>query len=171
VRLATDPRANDDDRVVSTRNELIADVLMGAACADPLQDEPVVVVRRALEDVMGAAYLLADLDAQLNAFDPDAYDMAETVEALELADDQQKRQLLELIAAVEHADDVLAVEEDAYLRAVGAALGLPLEAYEDLTFDVEHVSRTSLPAVDRTSLFEARNSLLGPPPLPENEQS
>lgn len=127
------------------------------------------VVRDALEQLMGAGYLLANLDARLAAFDPKAFDMKATVGELGLEDEVQKRQLLELIAAVEHADDVIALEEDQYLRAVAETLGLPEEAYADLIIDVVEArdSRHSLEPPDRASLVEARDSLLGPPPLPK----
>ncbi|MEQ9324470.1 MAG: hypothetical protein RIF41_35225 [Polyangiaceae bacterium] len=158
---------------MTKRAELIADVLMGAAHADPLQEEPEKVVRHALEQLMGAAYLLANLDARLSAFEAKAFDMKATVKALGLEGDLEKRQLLELIAAVEHADDVIALEEDQYLRAVAEELGLPEEAYADLVIDVVEArdSRMSLEPPNRVSLISARDSLLGPPPLPKQEDT
>jgi uncharacterized tellurite resistance protein B-like protein len=151
---------------VASRTELISDLLMAAAHADPLQEQtPYEVVRKALQQVMGAGYILTTIDERLKAFDNAAFDLSATVEALALSDDAEKRQLVELIAAVHAADDVLAEEEDAYLRKVAEALGLPDDAYADLTLDIME-ARDSLDDV-RESLFEARNSLFGPPPAPK----
>jgi uncharacterized tellurite resistance protein B-like protein len=132
---------------------------MAAAHADPLQTEkPYDIVCVALQKMMGAGYLLTEMGARLEAFAVDDFDLEATVAALELSDETEKRQLLELVSAVHAADDILAEEEDDFLQAVADALGLRASAYSDLTLDIE----------DRTSLYEARNSLLGPPPLPKN---
>lgn len=137
---------------------------MAAAHADPLQEQtPYEVVRKALQQVMGAGYILTSIDERLKAFDNGSFSMAATVGALALTEDGEKRQLIELIAAVHAADDVLAAEEDAYLREVAAAVGLPDEAYADLTLDIME-ARDSLDDI-RESLFEARDSLFGPPPV------
>lgn len=133
---------------------------MAAAHADPLQTEPPYdIVCAALKQVMGAGYLLSDMDGRLKAFDIESFDVDATVSALAFEDAAQKRQLLELIAAVHDADQILAEEEDEYLRTVAEALEVPPESYADLTLDVE----------DRLSLYEARDSLLGPPPKPRTE--
>lgn len=140
---------------MSTRTELIADLLMAAAHADPLQtEEPYEIVCTALKQVMGAAYLLSDMHPRLKAFDPDSFDIQSVVEALALESDVEKRQLLELIAAVHDADQIVAEEEDDFLRGVAEAMGVPFESYEDLTIEIEN----------RVSLYEARDQLLGPPP-------
>lgn len=136
---------------MASRTQLIADLLMGAAHADPLRKrEPYEVVCRALKQVMGAGYILAAIDDRLRAFDPGVFDVSATVAELGLDDDVEKRQLLELIASLQGVDNVLVLDRDDYLRSVADALGLPEEAYADLTFDVS----------------EARDSLLGPPPQP-----
>ena len=136
---------------MASRTQLIADLLMGAAHADPLRKrEPYDVVCHALKQVMGAGYILAEIDDRLRAFDTSTFEVEDTVAQLTFESDVEKRQLLELIASLQGVDNVLVLDRDDYLRSVADALGLPEEDYEDLTFDVS----------------EARDSLLGPPPQP-----
>jgi hypothetical protein len=150
---------------VTTRTELIADLLMGAAHADPLRKgDAYDIVCASLKQVMGAAYILSSIDARLKAFDPERFSIDDAVGALSLEDDVEKRQLLELIAAVHEGDDVIAIDQDSYLRDVASALGVPDDEYADLTVDVQE-ARDSM-YERRDSLYEARNSLLGPPPKP-----
>ena len=47
-----------------------------------------------------------------------------------------KRRLLELIGAVHAADGEIDFAEDDHMRAVGAALGLPPEAFKELVVDI-----------------------------------
>jgi uncharacterized tellurite resistance protein B-like protein len=132
---------------------------MGAAHADPLQtDDPYKIVCTALKQVMGAGYLLTEMGGRLEAFDNESFDLEATVSGLGLKDAVEKRQLLELVAAVHNADEIVAEEEDEFLRDVAEAMGLAEDSYADLTLDI----------VERHSLYEARDSLLGPPPLPKS---
>jgi hypothetical protein len=132
---------------------------MAAVHADSMQTEdPRSIVCKALKQLMGAAYMLAEMDARLRAFDVEAFDLDTTVAGIGLETAAEKRQLLELVFAVNAADEILADDKDEFLKAVAQALRLPADAYGDLTLDIE----------DRVSLYEARNSLLGPPPLPKN---
>lgn len=140
---------------MATRNELISDILMGAAFADDrLEGAEYDAVKRALAKAMGVDEVPPVLAARLEWFKPDEYDMEKTVAQLDLETASDKRQLLELIVSIQEADEVYDLDEDAYLRGVAEALGLPPEAYEDLAIqDLE---------------FEAgRDSILMPPPLPD----
>ncbi len=149
-----------------TRTKHIADLLMAAAHADPQRSRSAYdVVCTSLKQVMGASYILTSIDERLRAFDPESFSLKETLEGVSLQDDAEKRQLLELIAAVHDAEDVIAVDKDVFLREVAEAIGMSEEDYEDLTVEVQE-ARESL-YERRDSLIEARNSLLGPPPLPK----
>ena len=55
------------------------------------------------------------------------------MQGLELAD---KRKLLELIASVNDADEVLDLAEDAYLRHVAIGMGVAEAEIADLTLEV-----------------------------------
>ncbi|MCC6524037.1 MAG: TerB family tellurite resistance protein [Polyangiaceae bacterium] len=141
---------------MSMREELIADLLMGAACADrDVAAAEVATVRAILCRALGASALPPELEARIVAFSPAIFRVEHAVGWLGLSDPAAKRQLLELIVAVRDADGVLDLEEDAYLRHVAEALGLPPEAYADLTLDVADV-----PAAGAALLGKA------PPPLP-----
>jgi uncharacterized tellurite resistance protein B-like protein len=145
-------------RRMSTRNELISDLLMGAAFADQrLDGNEYQAVKRALAQAMGVADVPPVLAARLEWFDPADFDPARTAAELQLETDVEKRQLLELVASVSDADQVLDLDEDGYLRRVAQALGLPPELYADLVIQDLSVE----------SVREAGVALLGPPPLPK----
>jgi uncharacterized tellurite resistance protein B-like protein len=139
---------------MATRTELISDLLMGAAFADQrLGGAEYEAVKQALAKAMGVDEIPPVLAARLEWFQPDQLDVAATVAALGLDDPGDKRQLLELIVSVHQADDVLDLDEDAYLRTVAEALGLAPEDYADL-------------AIEDLSIDPGRESILTPPPLP-----
>lgn len=142
---------------MSERILAIADLLLGAACADGTRsgDEDV-VVEKLLADLIGSAALPAEVRAHLRAFDPKSIDPAKV--AASLADDSAvgKRKLVELVAAVRDADESIDLAEDDYLRAVGRALGIPDEEMKELVLEytVEELS--------------AKVKAMRPPPMPKS---
>jgi uncharacterized tellurite resistance protein B-like protein len=144
------------------REELIADLLMGAAHADAQVDEVELdAVKSLLCQFSGSPKLSARLEQRVAKFDPRSFDVGATVAKLHLKTDVEKRKLLELVAAVEQADDILDLAEDAYLRKVANALGLPPSAYADLTVDVIDIDEI------RQSLLPPLPTGPKPPPLPK----
>jgi uncharacterized tellurite resistance protein B-like protein len=142
---------------MATRNELIADLLMGAAFADQrFEGSEYEAVKRALAHAMGTDEVPPVLAARLEWFKPAEFDLASTVAGLGLETDEERRQLLELILCVHEADEVLDVDEDEYLRQVAHALGLEPKQYADLV--IQDL------AID--VLRDAAKKLLVPPPLP-----
>jgi uncharacterized tellurite resistance protein B-like protein len=142
---------------MATRNELISDLLMGAAFADQsLGGSEYDAVKRALARAMNVAEVPPVLAARLEWFDPARFDLARTVADLGLQTDLEKRQLLELIVSVNAADQVLDIDEDSYLRRVAEALGLPREIYDDLVIQDLSIE----------SVRGAAVALLAEPPLP-----
>ena len=116
---------------------ILADLLMAGAHADAtLAGAEKTRVRRLLRDVLGTATLPLDLDFRIDEFDPAKFDLGEAGAAF--ADDPPplKRKLLDLLSAVHVADDVFDLAEDAYLRRVGLAIGLPEERFRDLVATV-----------------------------------
>lgn len=115
----------------------IADLLLGAACTDGNRtgDEDV-VVEKLLADLLGVTALPEPVTARLRAFSPAGFDPGPV--AASLADDTPvgKRKLLELIAAVRDADQVIDLAEDEYLRAVGRGLGVADAEMKDLVLEV-----------------------------------
>lgn len=141
---------------MSTRNEMIADLLMGAAYADnTLDGREVDTVKALLRKVTGQRFLNAEMANRLHQFDPNHFDAASTAEALELTG-SQKRHLIEMIAAVTEADGNLDLAENEYLETVARAMALPRETYSDLTMEILSVE----------NLEAAGKDLIAPPPLP-----
>ena len=152
---------------MATRNELISDLLMGAAFADQsLGGSEYDAVKRALARAMGVDEVPPVLAARLEWFEPARFDLAATVAELGIEDDAEKRQLLELIASVNAADQVLDIDEDSYLRKVAEALGLPRVLYDDLVIEdlsIESVRGAALALLEPIGRKAARK----PPPLPK----
>lgn len=132
----------------------VADILLGAAYADGSKaGSEEARLRKLLGELLGAEGLPAALEARIGAFDPKAFDLAKA--AAVFADDpaDRKRKLLELVAAVGDADDVLDTQEDDYLVRVAKAIGASKDSYADLVLEVEE-------------LRDALQTVRQPPPLP-----
>ena len=136
------------------RHVLVAQVLMGAAHADAeVHGREHETVTALLELATGRKLLPLEIGRVIRDFDLTAFDLEATVAALALENDEDKRHLLELVAAVHDADEVLDLAEDAYLRRLAEILGLPKEAYADL--------------VVGEVVVESAGKALIPPPLPQ----
>jgi len=98
--------------------------------------------------------LPATLDARLRTFDPARFDLLAAAAAFVDDPPAHKRKLLELVAAVGDADDVLDVREDDYLVRVADAIGAERATYDDLVLGVEE-------------LREAFQTVCEPPPFPK----
>jgi uncharacterized tellurite resistance protein B-like protein len=115
------------------RITIVADLLMGAAHADGrLEGQETNTVKRLLRELLAAPTLPMDLEFRLDEFNPKSFDLGEAGAAF--VDDtlQEKRHLLELISTVQNSDGEFDLAEDAYLRRVGLAIGLPEAHYRDL---------------------------------------
>jgi uncharacterized tellurite resistance protein B-like protein len=119
------------------RLPLVADLLMEAAYADDkLEGEEKDAVKRLLREILDVPTLPMDLGFRIDEFDAKGFDRGAAVAAFAGDPPALKRRLLELIAAVHVADGEIDFAEDAHLRAVGEALGLPPEAFKELVVDV-----------------------------------
>ncbi|HEY4243160.1 MAG TPA: TerB family tellurite resistance protein [Kofleriaceae bacterium] len=115
--------------------DALADLLLGAAhadenFADSEQDE----VRAILEDYAGE--LTAAVEKKLVSFDPEKYDLVKTAAAFAKESEDDRRNVLILVAQVTDADSEVDFAEDDYLREVCEALHLPKAALNGLTIDV-----------------------------------
>ena len=145
------------DGTMSDRNELMADLLMGAAFADKrLDGREYEAVKRLLAQAMGVDTIPDEMESRLKEFDPKEFSVEDTVGELDITDEAEKRQVVELIAAVHEADEELDFDEDEYLREVAEALGLPPDAYSDLSFEILSVENVKA----------AGEAVLSPPPIP-----
>jgi uncharacterized membrane protein YebE (DUF533 family) len=133
---------------VKDRINVLADLLMAAAYSDGhLKGEEKTVVRQLLRQSLGALTLPMDLDFRIDEFRPESFNAAEACAAFTADPPENKRHLLELLAAVHAADQEYDLAEDAFLARVGRALGLADDAFRDLAssvveeIDLEHLRR------------------------------
>lgn len=119
------------------RLPIVADLLMDAAFADDrLEGDEKDAVKRLLREILETPALPMDVDFRIDEFDPKKFDRAAAAAAFASDPAPIKRRLLELVAAVHAADGEIDFAEDDHLRALGAALGLPAEAFKELVVDV-----------------------------------
>ena len=134
----------------------LCDLLLGAAYADEqFKEREREEVRAMLVDLSGAK-LTPELEDQIAKFDPKAFDLAKTAGAFATDDEDARRRLLFLVAAVNDADDEVDFAEDEYLRALSNALFLPADALKGLTIEMEEE--------EQREVFQQIRK--GPPPPP-----
>jgi uncharacterized tellurite resistance protein B-like protein len=119
------------------RLPLVADLLMEAAYADDrLHGDEKDAVKKLLFSILEVPSLPMDLAFHIDEFKAEGFDRGAATKAFGSDPPELKKRLLELIAAVHAADGEIDFAEDAHLRAVGEALGLPAESFKDLVVDV-----------------------------------
>lgn len=119
------------------RLPFVADLLMEAAHADArLEGEERDAVKRLLCGILDVPSLPMDLAFRIDEFDAKTFDRGAATKAFAADSPALKKRLLELIAAVHAADGEIDFAEDAHLRAVGDALGLPADSFKDLVVDI-----------------------------------
>jgi len=122
---------------LSDRIGPLCDLLLGAAYADSkFEDREDEAVRRVLGELAGDD-LPVELEAQMNQFDPDKFDLAKTAAVFTADPVADRARVLAFVAAINDADDEVDFAEDEYLRKVCTALGLPATALDGLVVDVE----------------------------------
>lgn len=123
---------------IKDRIMVITDLLLGAAYADDqLEGREEAVVRKLLTELLSGEALPKDVDTRIKTFPAGTFDLTKT--AADFAKDPpiQKRKLLELVAAVNDADDEVDLGEDEYLVKLAKGLGMKPAEYADLTLDVQ----------------------------------
>jgi len=81
--------------------------------------------------------LPAEVATRLESFDAAAFALDAAIEPFVDDSPELKRKLLELVAAVRDADEIVDLEEDAYVTRVAGMLGVAKAAYADLVLDLE----------------------------------
>lgn len=125
---------------IDPRYLTITDLLLGAVYADDrLEGEEDAAVRKLVREMVGEDELPIQLEARIENFEPDRFDVEESAKEFEAVDDVNKRKLLELVAAVFDADGEVDFAEDDYMRSLAEALGMEKSEYDDLViqYDVE----------------------------------
>lgn len=121
---------------ISDRILPLCELLLGAAYADKeLKEQEKDKVRDLLEELGGE--LSTDVELSIVNFDHAKFDMKRSAEAFKSDSEDDKKQVIKLVSAVNDADDELDIAEDEYLRALGEALGLPKSALAGMTVEVE----------------------------------
>jgi uncharacterized tellurite resistance protein B-like protein len=144
------------------RIDLIADLLLGAAYSDEhLHDREKDKIRHLLGEIAGDADLPRSVYEQIDTFDPRAFELASCAQGFLDDSTENKRRLIELVAAVHEADEELDLAEDEYLRDLARAIGLNTEALGGLTLEYEVEDLKQSLAVLRAS----------PPPIPDTSES
>lgn len=134
----------------------LCDLLLGAAYADAqFKERERAAVRDLLATLSGNA-LTEELEARIDAFDPQAFDLAATAASFTGDTEDDRRGLLVLVAGVNDSDDELDLAEDDYLRSLARALALPDDALSGLALEVE--------VEDLREEFQKLRK--GPPPVP-----
>ena len=117
----------------------ITDLLLGAAYADKrLEGQETDSIRSLLVKLSGKKRLPDAVEARFKDFSPAAHDATAAGKRLShLGDD--RRRVLEMIAAVSESDEEIDLAEDRYLRTVAEAMGLPDKAFRDLVVDFTEI--------------------------------
>ena len=116
--------------------DTITDLLLGSAYADKrLEGEELRAISNMICKLLGTDDLPETQAARLKSFNPAKFDAAAAAASLASETPEHKRKILELIATVSESDDVIDMDEDAYLRKVAKGLGMEGEI-DDLTIEV-----------------------------------
>lgn len=135
----------------------LCDVLLGAAYADDhFHERETAWVRAYLVAICGGE-LPRELADRIDAFDPGGFDLERAAAAFTGDSNEQKRDIVKLVAALHDADEELDLAEDDYLRAVARAIDADESALEGLALEYE---------VENLQDAFARVGAITPPPLP-----
>jgi uncharacterized tellurite resistance protein B-like protein len=139
---------------VRDRIGTITQLFLGALYADRrCQESEKKAVRRLLSDLIVRPELPPEVEALIEGFDPDKFDLEAVARDFTSDPPMNRRRLLELIAQLCMADGELDLDEDEYLHKLARALQMPPSEYEDLVLDYEtHELRKSFEMLRISSL-------------------
>src|SRR5690606_27098067 len=117
----------------------ITDLLLGAAYADKrLEGQEKDKIRSLLAKLAGGKQLPDDVEARFREISPAAFDPDAAGKKLShLGDD--RRRILEMIAAVTESEAETDLAEDRYLRRDAEAMGLHAKEFRDLIVDFQEI--------------------------------
>jgi uncharacterized tellurite resistance protein B-like protein len=117
----------------------ITDLLLGAAYADKrLEGQEKDKIRSLLAKLAGSTTFPDAVEARFREFSPAKFDVDAAGKKLaHLGDD--RRTILEMVAAVTESDEEIDLAEDRYLRRVATAMGLQEKDVDDLVVDFQEV--------------------------------
>ncbi|MFV8756301.1 TerB family tellurite resistance protein [Nannocystaceae bacterium ST9] len=119
--------------------ETITDLLLGAAYADKrLEGREKDQIRALLCKLAGTTTLPAALEQRFHDFQPARFDPIAAGKALSGIGNDRRR-VLEMIAAVTESDEEIDIAEDRYLRKVAEGMGLAEKQVRDLIVDFQEI--------------------------------
>jgi uncharacterized tellurite resistance protein B-like protein len=119
--------------------ETITDLLLGAAYADKrLEGREKDQIRALLGKLAGSDTLPAAIEKRFVDFQPAKFDAVAAGKKL-AGIGNDRRRVLEMIAAVTESDDEVDIAEDQYLRKVAEAMGLADKQFRDLVVDFQEI--------------------------------
>lgn len=120
----------------------LTDVLMAGAHADQkLDGREVEAVQTLLVKLIKDAEELPEaLAERIEAFEPEAFDIKQTIQAMGELTREQRRAVLEMLSDLAEADEEIDLAEDEFLREVAEAMGSKPEELDGLTVEIELVS-------------------------------
>jgi len=139
------------------RIEAVCDLLMGAAYADKeLHEKEKQVVSDFLATLLPDGELTADLKKRIDEFSPDDFKLSSVLSNFSDDSLDDRKKLLEIIAAVHAADEEHDFDEDDFLNEVASGLSLSDDDKKAHSLDYEVESL-------KDNLASLRPS---PPPIP-----
>jgi uncharacterized tellurite resistance protein B-like protein len=128
--------SHESATIMKEHIDTITDLLLGSAYSDKrLEGDEVAAINKMICKLLGTKDVPAEQAARLKSFNPAKFDAATAAASLKGETTEHKRKILELIASVSESDDVIDMDEDAYLRKVAKGLGMEGEI-DDLTIEV-----------------------------------
>ncbi len=117
--------------------DTITDLMLGAAYADKrLEGNELDAIRNMLCKLLGVDEVPEAQAARIKSFNPAKHNPVAAAQSLgELTEDEQTK-VLDLIASVNDADEVIDLDEDAYLRKVAEGLGVTGDRLDSLTIEI-----------------------------------
>ena len=117
--------------------DTITDLLLGAAYADKrLEGHELEAITNLLCKVLGEDELPAAQQARFKEFNPARFDLAQAGGSLSSLSQDDRIKVLDLIASVNESDEVLDLDEDAYLRKAAHAMGVSDDEIEGMTIEI-----------------------------------
>ena len=142
-----------DDRI-----EAVCDLLMGAAYADKLlHDKEKQVVTDFLGSLLPDGEVTDELLERIGSFSPDGFELGDVLSQFADDSEEERKKLLEVVAAVHSADEEYDLDEDEFITSVAAGLSLTDDDSMKHLLDYEVESLKEYMAKLRPS----------PPPVPE----
>lgn len=118
--------------------ETVTNLLLGAAYADKrLEGHEIQTIRGILTKIHGGDGVPGERETQIKQFNPAKFDASAAAVSLGGLSSDDKHKLLELISTVNESDEVLDLDEDAYLRRVASGMGMSDDEIKDLTLQID----------------------------------